>query len=339
MGIDRAALTRRRFTALAAAGIAAPAIISRARADSLVPLRVDYDGYSISTGPLYYGLKKGIFKKHGLDLTINFMQDGTTLTQAVIGGSVAIAQNGYTSSISAAVQGADNVYIANLASRLPFQLVTPADIKTGADLKGKRIAISRIGASTDTALTFALQHLGLKRTDVVILQLGAADVLTKALMTGQISGCVVQMPRSVQMEETGKYRILVDATVVAGEYPNVGYVTTRKYLKEHRDIAKNFVMGISESIHDWKTDKPGALALTAEYLKIPNSTAMEKTWENFAHNVFPDIPYPSLKGIQLVLDDLKPTHPAAAKAKPEQFVDNSIIDELVKEGFYKKLMG
>src|SRR4029077_17674051 len=75
----------------------------------LTKVRVAYDGFSMTSGPLIYADKQGIFKKFGLDIAPIFIDGGSMLTQAVVGGSVDIAQNGYTPALSAAVQGADVV--------------------------------------------------------------------------------------------------------------------------------------------------------------------------------------------------------------------------------------
>src|SRR5499426_334245 len=131
-------------------------------------LRVAYDGFSMTSGPLIYADKQGIFRKFGLDISPIFIDGGSMLTQAVVGGSIDIAQNGYTPALGAAVQGADIVIIGGISNKLPFQLVVKSSIKGAADLKGQGIAISRYGSSTDTAADFALKHLGLTRNDVSV---------------------------------------------------------------------------------------------------------------------------------------------------------------------------
>src|ERR1700751_1468360 len=100
----------------------------------LIPLKVAYDGYSMTTAPMNYAVEKGIFKKYGLDVTLVYIDAGTTLSQAVVGGSVNIAQNGYSPAAAAAVQGADVVFIGGISNQLPFQLVTKGTIQTAADL-------------------------------------------------------------------------------------------------------------------------------------------------------------------------------------------------------------
>ena len=155
-------------------------------------LRVAYDGFSMTSGPLIYADKQGIFRKFGLDISPIFIDGGSMLTQAVVGGSVDIAQNGYTPALSAAVQGADIVVIGGISNKLPFQLVVKTSITRADELKGQSIAISRYGSSTDTAADFALAHLKLTRNDVKILQLGGAATRIAAAMSGQIAGTMEQ---------------------------------------------------------------------------------------------------------------------------------------------------
>jgi len=98
---------------MAAAALLAGATFSTSAqpaAQKLIPLRVAYDGYSMTTAPMNYAVEKGIFKKYGLDVTLAYIDAGTTLSQAVVGGSINIAQNGYSPAAAAAVQGADVVF-------------------------------------------------------------------------------------------------------------------------------------------------------------------------------------------------------------------------------------
>src|SRR3954464_3685911 len=150
----------KRFLSLMVIGTA---LAGSAQAQSLTKLRVAYDGYSMTSAPLYYAEHEGIFKKFGLDVKPAFVEGGSLLTQAVVGGSIDIAQNGYTPAAGAAVQGADIVFIGGISNKLPFQLVVKSSITDAAQLKGQAIAISRFGSSTDQAADFALRALGLDR--------------------------------------------------------------------------------------------------------------------------------------------------------------------------------
>jgi NitT/TauT family transport system substrate-binding protein len=305
-------------------------------AAKLTPLKIAYDGYSMTTAPMNYAVQTGIFKKYGLDITLVYIDTGTTLSQAVVGGSVNIAQNGYTPAAAAAVQGADVVFIGGISNQLPFQLVVKGAIKSAADLKGKKIAISRFGASTDTAATYALQSLGLKRSDVVLLQLGGEGTRTAAMLSGQIDGSFEQYPRTGELEDKG-YHVLVDCLAIAADYPNTSYVSSRAFIAKNPDLVKRFIMGISDGIHAFKANREDALKVTAAFLKAKPGPALNKAYDIFTAKVYPEPPRPSLKGIALVLAELKTKVPAAAGFKPEQLVYTAPFDQLDKEGFFAKL--
>src|SRR4029077_6264935 len=167
---------------------------------------------------------------------------------------------------------------------------------SAADLKGKKIAISRFGASSDIAANYVLRSLGLKRTDVVLLQLGGEGTRTAAMLSGQIDGSFEQYPRTGELEEKG-YRVLVDCLDIAADYPNTSYVSTRAFIQKSPDTVKRFLMGISDGIHDFKTHRDDALKSAAAFLKSPPGPALAKAYDIFTTKVYPDVPRPSLKGI------------------------------------------
>ncbi len=265
--------------------------LAHAQPADVMKIKVGYDGYSMTTAPMNYAQQTGIFKKYGLDVTMIYVDGGTTLTQAVVGGSVDIGQNGYTPAAAAAVQGADIIFIGGISNKLPFQLVVKNAIKTTEDLRGKKIAISRLGSSTDTAAQIALEYMKLKRTDVTLLQLGGEATRTAAMMSGQIDGSLEQYPRTAELEEQG-YHVLADCTILAGDYPNTAYVSTRAFLKKSPEAAKRFLMAISEGISEFKKHKPEAMKLTSAFLKTPESHALDETFERYTKDIFPAIPYP-----------------------------------------------
>jgi NitT/TauT family transport system substrate-binding protein len=305
------------------------------QAQSLTKLRVAYDGYSMTSAPLYYADHEGIFKRFGLDVKPAFVEGGSLLTQAVVGGSIDIAQNGYTPAAGAAVQGADIVFIGGISNRLPFQLVVKASIKGAADLKGQGIAISRYGSSTDTAADFALKHLGLTRNDVTVRQLGGPATRNAALISGQVAGTMEQYPDTGQLEQQG-FRVLVDVTDLAGDYPNTSYETSRTFLKNNPDTVKRFFMAMATAVHEFKRNPDLAIRLTQEFLKVKEPQLAKAAYEAYV-NVYPDDLRPSVAGIGLVLKEFAKQDAKAAKLKPEDLVDTTILDGLAREGFFARL--
>jgi NitT/TauT family transport system substrate-binding protein len=298
-------------------------------------LRVAYDGFSMTSGPLIYADKQGIFRKFGLDIAPIFIDGGSMLTQAVVGGSVDIAQNGYTPALSAAVQGADIVIIGGISNKLPFQLVVKTSITRADELKGQSIAISRYGSSTDTAADFALAHLKLTRNDVKILQLGGAATRIAAAMSGQIAGTMEQYPDTAELSRHG-FHVLVDVTDIAGDYPNTSYVTSRSFLKSRPEAVKTFLTAMATAVHEYKSNPAVAIPLSQKFLDVKDTANAKAAYEAYV-KVYPDDLRPSLAGIALVLKEIARREPKAAAMKPEQFVDTRVLDALAGEGFFKRL--
>jgi NitT/TauT family transport system substrate-binding protein len=316
---------------LAVAGVTGVA----AQEAPLAKVRVAYDGFSMTSAPLYYATQKGLFKRFGLDITPVFVEGGSTLTHAVVGGSIDIAQNGYTPAVAAAVQGADIVFIGGISNTLPFQLVVKSSIAGGQQLKGQAIAISRYGSSTDQAAEFALKHLGLTRNDVKILQLGGPATRIAAALSGQIAGTMEQYPDTAEIAKYG-FHVLVDLTDLAGGYPNTSYLTSRAYLKKNPDVVKRFMMAIATAIHEYKKNPIEAVKSTQAFLSIKDTANATAAYEAYL-KVYPDIPRPSLAGIGLVLKEIATSEPRAKAFRPEQLVESGPLDALESEGFFKKL--
>jgi len=301
----------------------------------LTKLRVAYDGFSMTSAPMIYADKLGIFRQFGLDVAPAFVEGGSTLTQAVVGGSVDITQNGYTPATAAAVQGADIVFIGGIANKLPFQLVVRSSITGAAQLKGQAIAISRYGSSTDQAADFALQALGLKRDDVKVLQLGGPATRIAAAMSGQIAGTMEQYPDTAELTRHG-FHVLVDVTDVAGDYPNTSYVTTRAFLKKNPDAVKRFLMAMATAVRAYKSNPDEAIRVTKKFLDVKEEANARAAYAAYV-KVYPDDLKPSLKGLALVLQELARKEPKAAALKPEELVDTSVLDTLEREGFFARL--
>ena len=303
--------------------------------DALTKVRMAYDGFSMTSAPLNYAVQQGIFKRFGLDITPTFIGGGSMLTQAIVGGSLDVAQNGYTPAAAAAVQGAEIVIIGGIANTLPYQLVVKTAITDAAQLKGQNIGISRYGSSTDAAAGFALAHLGLTRNDVNILQLGGAATRMAAAISGQIAGTLEQYPDTAEMTRHG-FHVLVDLNGIVRDYPNTAFVTTRAFLKNHPDIVKKFLMAMATAVHELKTNPEIAIKLTQKFLSVKEEANVRAAYESYSKS-YPDKLDISLKGIGVVLDNLAKKDPKAKAIKPEQIIDTTTLDQLEREGFFAKL--
>jgi NitT/TauT family transport system substrate-binding protein len=210
-----------------------------------------------------------------------------------------------------------------------------SSIAGAADLKGQSIAISRFGSSTDTAADFALAHLGLGRNDVMVRQLGGPATRIASIISGQVAGTVEQYPDTADLVQKG-FRVLVDVTDIAADYPNTSYVTSRTFLKKNPETVKRFFMAMATAVHEYKRNPDLAIQLTQKFLDVKDAAIAKSAYESYV-KVYPDDLRPSVKGIALVLKELAKSDPKVAAAKPEDLVDTAPLDALVREGFFAQL--
>jgi NitT/TauT family transport system substrate-binding protein len=317
------------------------ALISYVGVDRVIaePLRVGIPGLSAEFAPVWAANDRGLLKKYGFESEIIAMQGGTQLAQAVIGASIPIAVMG-GAYLTAAVRGADLVMIATHMDKFPYSLIVKPNIKKVEDLKGTKLAISRFGSSSDAGLRVALQKLGLNPDkDVTILQVGGQTERFAALKGGTVDGTVVIPPLSGAAQRLG-YNALINMTELGIPYPQEGVVVSRQMIGSRRETIIRFLKAYIEGVKELKTDKEFAIAVMAKHLRLDRKKDREALEDSFKEVVIEQmlkIPSINLEAIKVGLDLLGKDKPARASSNPRDYVDGSLMQELVKSGFTEQL--
>ncbi|HYJ84817.1 MAG TPA: ABC transporter substrate-binding protein, partial [Pyrinomonadaceae bacterium] len=180
------------LTSLLPAGvIAAESAPERA----LEKVTIAYSSLSGNMAPLWITHERGFFRKNGLDVQLVFIESGTTTVQSLISKDVYFAQMAGAAVIQSRLRGADVVMIAGVINTLNFKLYVDKSIKQPDQLKGKIVAVTRFGSSTDFALRYALERYGLvPEKEVAILQAGNMPAILASLETGKIQGAMLSPP-------------------------------------------------------------------------------------------------------------------------------------------------
>ena len=119
--------------------------------------------------------QKGLFRKHGIDAEVIVTgQGGTAGISALLANDVQIVNSAGDVLVAAALRGGDTVMIAGVVNTGLQRLATKPEIKTPADLKGKRIGVTRIGAVSHSVLLMMLQQWKMSPSDVQVMQLGSS---------------------------------------------------------------------------------------------------------------------------------------------------------------------
>ena len=173
-------------------------------------LKVPYVSLSPTAGPLWIAYEAGFFKKNNLGAELLYIPGGSVIIQSIMSGDVKVANMAPPSAIGAWAKGADLVLIASGVDQLLETVVTGPGVKSPADLKNKKIGVSRYGSLTDMALREALRHYKLTPDkDVTILQTGGEATRFAALTTGAIDGAMLSGDKKVQAEKMG-FHVTID---------------------------------------------------------------------------------------------------------------------------------
>jgi NitT/TauT family transport system substrate-binding protein len=284
--------------------------------------------WSLATWVAYDG---GFFKKYGLDVDLVLIRSAATITAAMLAGEAPMIQLGGNGPIQAALQGADSVNVLTLVPLIPQSLVVTPDIKTAEDLKGKRFGVSRFGALSDMVIRRYFRKFGLDPAkDVTIIQIGGIPEQLAAMKAGAISGGSMSPPVLTAAKKAG-FKEFADFESLNYKYPATVIATTKSFIQRQRPTALNFLRGEIEGIHAIKTQKNFAVNVLKKYMRISDPDVLEEGYQ-YALRFIQPRPFPTLEETKAVLDEMK-----RPDAKPENFVDLSLMQELEKEKFFDKL--
>ena len=300
----------------------------------LTPVRVVYSSLSASESPLWVATESRVFEKYGLAVTPVYIEGGTRSMAAMLGGDAPIGIVGGSAPILARLRGADAVILAGVFNTMPFSLVVVPSIKEARDLKGKKIAISTFGSSSDLAARMAVEHLGLKPVqDVAILQVGTGSTRVSAMESGAVHGTVVEFDNLPVIKKFG-YRVLVDLSALGIDYQHVVIASTESFIKTRPAIVQSFMKGWADGIRFYKTKREESKRAIARYSKIKDPEGLEFIYQSYS-NIFPAVPYPTMKGIAAIVASLRQRDVSLKETVPEGFVDLSWIKKLEAEGFFR----
>jgi len=318
-----------RFSVAAAAETPAPKALKK--------VVIAYSAISTSQAPAWVAHEAGIFRKYGLDVQLIFVESGSRTVQTLISGDVVAAQVAGPSVIQSNLQGSGVVLIAGILNTMDYKFIVSRDITRPDQLKGKVVAVSRIGSSSDFATRYALEKYGLiPDKDVSILQIGSQPARFSALETGKIHGVMISVPLTAKAAKMG-YTTLADLQMLGLEYQHTGLAVTQNVIKTQPELVRNVLKAFVEAIHYMKTHRKEAVAILGKYLKSDDPEALAEAYEAIGQALIPEKPYPTLKGIQIMLREMGIKDPAARVARPEQFVDMTLVKELDSTGFIDRL--
>src|SRR5436853_1328176 len=290
--------------------------------------RINWTAVTGAQSGMFLAQQEGLFKKNGLDVELIHIPSSSRGIQAILAGEIAFSFMDGNNEVQADLKGANIALVAGATNRQVFSLMARPEIKRIADLRGKKIGITRIGSSTHTSALFALGSAGLKPSDYQILPLMEVPNIFTALAAGQIDAGVVSPPTNSRARKAG-FNELMNLAKEGPEYVSVAVGTSRSYIRANEDIVRRVIRSYAEGVQIFKTNKAAALKMIQNQLKVKEPDIQEDTYNQFREYLeYP--PYVSRKGMEAVLAEV--SDPAVKNVKPEDFLDMRFVAEIDKKG-------
>jgi ABC-type nitrate/sulfonate/bicarbonate transport system substrate-binding protein len=291
-------------------------------------------GYSSPEAALVLavGKEKGLFEKHGVDLQLVQIRGGSIITQAIIGGSLHLA-NATTPPYLAKAGGIHLTYIACNGSRIKIALAAQKGIKTVEQLKGKTIGSQTLGGRVDFLTQLILRRAGLDpKKDVKMLVTGGPAERLMAMKNGIGDATVLSAGFLVQAEKAG-FEIL---DVPAIPFLREPIFAAPAFLKAHEDKATAFLKGLVESVWFFLNRKEESMRIIGRFLKSNDTEVIEESYRDLA-SVMDRKPYPSEEAIRNLFQMVVASEPKAKSIDPMELWDLTLLRRLDESGFIDAL--
>jgi ABC-type nitrate/sulfonate/bicarbonate transport system substrate-binding protein len=284
-----------------------------------------------STSFYWVAYRSGAFEKYGLKVHPVYIRGGRAGIQALLARDALIEMQGASGVIAAWAQGAKELrLIGAVGNRLDYILAANPAIRTPADLKGKKIGVSQIGASSDFVARHALRQLGLNPDkDAVLIGIGGAGERWAAVNAGHVDATVLQPPFTL-LARKARMPVFVDFSKMDFEYTISGVVTTSSFIKSEPETVMNFMRGLADGMDFYRDEKnkERVLKMLSEYFRSNAMEELEETRRAYSQ-LTPGMPVITTKAVENVIINDKTL--AAMNLKAEEILDMSFLKRLQDE--------
>jgi ABC-type nitrate/sulfonate/bicarbonate transport system substrate-binding protein len=279
----------------------------------------------------------GLFKKYNLDFNLVFISSSSIVTAALLGGDADMTLTGGIGNVIAYARGAtDVVFVGGVKNVMTQSLVAAGPIKKPEDLKGKRIAVSRIGGNTHYFTIQALRRFGMEpNRDYAFMQSGGDPEALAALMSGHVDAASLTPPTDAKALANGFQYVLYGPELKI-PYVATAFVTKRSVIAKRPQVIGNFMRAMAETAKIMHTDREFVYKVLGKYLRITEKAVLDAAYNAEIKALEPRLAI-KMESLQASLDEIAPTDARAKKIKPQEMVDSRYLDEMEKSGFFDQL--
>jgi len=295
---------------------------------------------SAASLPWWIAKESRFYEKYGLDVDMIYVGASPVIVQAMLGGQAGVGAGGGPPLVSNILQGGDVVEVATTVPYAIQSLIVKADIRTAADLTGKKIGISRLGAIPHFTLQAIVKLYNVQGINVV--QTGTTTQAITSLSQGLVDGIITSAPFTFRLVKDG-YRELVspkDFKKAGVEFLIQGLVARKSYAVKNREVVIGMIKATMEGVKEIFVNERHAKAVLAKYTRQIDPEILDQTLR-FATDIFvkdPTVTPGSIRPIvqqstEFNLIDSK----LAGNTPVSAYYDNSYIEEIKRSGWLAEL--
>jgi NitT/TauT family transport system substrate-binding protein len=310
---------------LTLAGIA----VAQAGQKELQKLSVGYTPISGAALPLFIALEEKIFQKYGYEVSAIFMGGSPLINSAILAGEFPLGYTGGGAIISSRLAGSDLIAIASPLQVLTIDGWARPEIKTIADLRGKRVGVTRFGASSYFSGLSMLEAGGVKPSEVTFIQNGGVGESYAALLNGRVDVCMIGYPFGLRAKNAGFHLLFRPSTTEYGLFPTAAIASRDSWLKDarNRKVAVDFLRALGEGAQLARENATVTKKALGKFTRVNDDADLQGSFE-FYKDAFPKtlrVEEKAMANAQKFVD-----HPKAKGADVRQFFDNSLVEEALR---------
>ena len=309
---------------------------------ALAATKVSFPFTPISAASLPWWIAKEsrFYEKYGLDVDMIYVGASPVIIQAMLGGQAGVGAGGGPPLVTNILQGGDIVQVATTVPYAIQSLIVKPEIKTPADLTGKKVGISRLGAIPHYTLQAIVKLHNVQGINIV--QTGSTTQAITSLSQGLVDGIITSAPFTFRLMKDG-YRELVgpkEFKKAGVEFLIQGLVARRSFAAKNREVVIGMIKATMEGTKQIFVNEKHTKAVLAKYTRQTDPDILDQT-HKFALDIFVKDPTVTSASIQPIVQQSAQFNivdaKLAASTPLSSYYDNSYIDEIKKSGFFAQL--
>ena len=301
---------------------------ARAGQKEFQKLTVGYTPIAGAALPLFIAVEEKIFQKYGYEIFPVFMGGSPLINSAILAGEFPIGYTGGGAVIASHLSGSDLIAIASPLPVLTIDGWSRPEIKSIADVRGKRVGVTRFGASSYFSALSMLEAGGVKPNEVTFIQNGGVGESFAALQGGRVDVCMIGYPFGLNAKNAGFNLLFRPSQTDYGLFPTAVLGARESWLKDPRNhkLTIDFLRVMAEAQQFARDNAAVSKRALKKFTRVDDEALLQGSFEYY-REAFPRSIRVNEKAMANALKFVE--HPKAKQFDVRQSFDNTFVDEAI----------